>query len=302
MLRIFAICLVALSYNSMADEQTGPLIFSAMGCGPYTGEDFKAISHYISQENKTKGSEFLIHLGDINSGDMARQGKLTEAYYSSIRKLLTTGNKIPTYIVPGDNEWNDRPDPDIGWRHWTKHLGNLEKNSTVKWETERQKVRPENFAFIREGVLFIGINLVGGRVHDREEWSRRFRENNDWIQAQFMRHIKSVQAAVVCCHANPIRIAKGKIHAKAPFAPFCNRFGKIGAAFGKPVLFLHADGHRWIVDRPWSNATNITRIQLDRVNGTFPPVQFTINPAAKNPFSFDRRLKKPGWDHSKKSG
>lgn len=295
MLRIFATCLVALSYSGMADEPTGPLVFSAMGCGPYTGEDFKAIQHYIRQENKLPGSAFLIHLGDINPGDMGRQGKLTEAYYSSISKLLTHGNKIPTYIVPGDNEWNDRPDPDVGWRHWTKHLGNLEDNFKARWKTAHQKTRPENFAFVRAGVLVIGINLVGGRVHDRKEWVRRFRENNDWIQAQFMAHGKSVDAAVVCCQANPISKTKGKTQARAPFAVFYNRFGELGAAFGKPVLFLHADGHRWIVDQPWSNAKNITRIQLDRVNTDFPPVQFTINPKAKNPFSFDRRLKKPEW-------
>jgi hypothetical protein len=295
MLRIFVTCLAILNACSMAGEQADQLVFSAMGCGPYSGDDFKAIRHYVSEENRQKGSEFLIHLGDINSGDMARQGKLTEAHYLSIKKLLTRGNQIPTYIIPGDNEWNDRPDPETGWRHWTAHLGSLEKNYTVKWNTDRQKARPENFTFIKSGVLFIGINLVGGRIHDRKEWARRFGENNDWIETQFIKHRKTVQVAVVCCHANPIRMVKGKPQARPPFAPFCDRFAKLGAAFGKPVLFLHADGHQWIVDQPWNNAPNITRIQLDRVNQTFPPVQFTIRPAAKKPFSFDRRLKKPGW-------
>jgi hypothetical protein len=107
-----------------------------------------------------------------------------------------------------------------------------------------------------------------------------------------------VEVAVVCCQANPVSKAKGETHAKANFAPFYDRFGELGSAFGKPVLFLHADGHKWIVDRPWPTATNIMRVQLDRVNATFPPVQISINPGAKNPFSFDRRLKKPGWNPS----
>jgi hypothetical protein len=295
MLRTFAICFASLACSGMADQETRPLIFSSMGCGPYTGEDAAAIRHYISNENKTKTSAFLIHLGDINSGAMARQGKLTESYYSFISKLLTNDNKIPTYIVPGDNEWNDRPDPDVGWTHWMKHLGSLENNFAVEWKTARQKIRPENFAFSRKGTLVIGINLVGGRVHDRKEWTRRFRENNDWIQAQFNAHRKVVDAAVVCCQANPIGQGKGKTNAKAGFEPFCNRFGELCAAFGKPVLFLHADGHKWIVDKPWKTALNITRVQLDRINAKFPPVQITIDPKAKNPFSFDRRLEKPDW-------
>ena len=295
MLRTFVIFLAALSCSSMAGQKPPPLIFSAMGCGPYTGEDATAIRYYISKENKVKTSEFLIHLGDINSGAMARQGKLTEAYYSFIKNLLTVDNKIPTYIVPGDNEWNDRPDPEVGWRHWTRHLGGLENNFEKKWKTARQEIRTENFAFSRNGVLVIGINLVGGRVHDRKEWTRRFRENNDWIQAQFAAHIKTVESAVVCCQANPIGQSKGKVAAKPGFAPFCIRFGEIGAAFGKPILFLHADGHKWTVDKPWKNALNITRVQLDRVNAAFPPVQIIIDPKAKEPFSFERRLKKSGW-------
>ena len=296
MLRIFSIFLATLTLKTLTAEQADSLVFSAMGCGPYTAEDVQAIAYYIREENRSKDSEFLVHLGDINSGDMARKGKLTEDYYASIRKLLTENNKIPTYIVPGDNEWNDRPDPEMGWKHWTRHLGNLENNFKVKWKTERQKIRPENFSFVRKGVLFIGINLVGGRIHDKEEWARRFNENNDWIEMQFMTHRQLVSAAVVCCQANPISKSKGKMDAKKPFTPFYNRFGKLGAKFAKPVLFLHADGHQWIVDQPWENAPNITRIQLDRVNASFPPAQFTIKPSTEKPFSFDRRLQKPEWN------
>ena len=101
MLRIFSIFLATLTLKTIAAEQADSLVFSAMGCGPYTAEDVQAIAYYIREENRGKDSEFLVHLGDINSGDMARKGKLTEEYYASIRKLLTENNKIPTYIVPG---------------------------------------------------------------------------------------------------------------------------------------------------------------------------------------------------------
>lgn len=295
--RIFPIALLActLPNGLEAEDKRLPLVFSAMGCGPYSPVDLQAAKMYVEQENKTKTSQFLIHLGDICTGQAARNGKLTEKSYTDIKDLFTKGNTIPSYIVPGDNEWNDRPDPDVGWRLWTKHLLGLEKNFKTGWGTVRQKKRPENFAFVTNGVLVIGINLPGGRVHDKKEWAQRFRENNDWIEAQFTKHKTDASAAIVCAQANPV--GQGMITAKVKnlFSPFTKPFGKLAANFGKPVLFLHADGHKWTVDNPWKDAQNITRLQVDRLEPKFPPVQITVDPNAQKTFSFDRRLKKPAW-------
>jgi hypothetical protein len=79
------------------------------------------------------------------------------------------------------------------------------------------------------------------------------------------------------------------------FPPSPNHSGKLAASFKKPVLFLHADGHKWTVDKPWKAVSNITRIQVDRLEPNFPPVQITVDATAKKPFNFDRRLKKPAW-------
>jgi hypothetical protein len=42
-----------------------PVIFSAMGCGPYTPPDKPAAAFYLRQENRERTSEFMVHLGDI---------------------------------------------------------------------------------------------------------------------------------------------------------------------------------------------------------------------------------------------
>ncbi|MDB4660018.1 hypothetical protein OAE82_00610, partial [bacterium] len=61
----------------LADNKTIPLVFSAMGCGPYNSADLRAAKIYVKQENKAQTSQFLIHLGDICTGVAARDGKLT---------------------------------------------------------------------------------------------------------------------------------------------------------------------------------------------------------------------------------
>ena len=275
--------------------------FTAMGCGPYTPEDADAIRFYIQRENKLPNrSEFIIHLGDINSGKAAREGKTNEQTYIDIRDLLTASNTIPTYIEVGDNEWNDHKTPDKAWSWWNRHLLKLEDVHPPNWLTERQAVRRENFSFTHKAVLFIGINLVGGKVHDSEEWQKRFEQNNDWIEAQFEKHSPSIHAAVLFFQANPVGQGPIEGQVKNRYQPFCNRLSHICANSGKPILLLHADGHKWIVDHPWKTAPNITRIQLDRINAQFPPVQFTITRSASEPFKFDRRLGNGGWAFDQK--
>lgn len=295
--RTFFIALLASTFPNPlpADEEPAKLIFSAMGCGPYNPADLSAAKIYLAQENNVRSSQFLIHLGDICAGQAAREGSLTEKSYSDIKELFTKGNTIPSYIVPGDNEWNDRPDPDVGWDLWSKHLLGLEKNFKAGWATARQQARPENFAFVASGVLVIGINLPGGRVHDKEEWARRFRENNAWIRTQFVKHKTNVGAAVICAQANPIGQGRVTAALSKRFSSFTKPFGSLAMAFEKPVLFLHADGHKWTVDNPWKGAKNITRVQVDRIEPKFPPVQITVDTTAKKVFSFERRLKNPAW-------
>lgn len=268
------------------------VVFSAMGCGPYTPEDAAALARYVRLENEAEPrSAFLVHLGDINSGTAAKDGLLDDAHYARIRGLLLDGNRIPTFIVPGDNEWNDRPDPDAGWESWARHLMRIDETTAKPWLVERQETRPENFAFTIDGVVFVGINLVGGRVHDKAEWKARFADDARWIDARLA--TEGARGAVVFCQANPVGSGDGAGAVKARFRPFVEPFVRSAARFGRPVLLLHADGHQWIVDRPWPEAPNLTRVQVDRVEPRFPPVQVTVDPEAAeraDVFRFDRRL------------
>jgi len=57
---------VALGWLGFAAGAAGePVIFSAMGCGPYTPPDKPAVAFYVRQENRERTSEFMVHLGDV---------------------------------------------------------------------------------------------------------------------------------------------------------------------------------------------------------------------------------------------
>ncbi len=293
-----------------------PITFSAMGCGPYTPADKPAVAFYIQQENRERISEFMVHLGDVfksplvkkaaaaNTGQEKKAGQVeplppdqmpTEAEYRWTAEALIAGNTIPTWIVPGDNEWNDLEDPGLGWQWWQKYYSRFDERFQPAWKTDRQKARPENFAFVRKGVAFIGINLVGGRIHDAAEWGARLPQDAAWIGAMLTRPaMNEVRAAVVFCQANPFVLKPGD--PKDKFKAFVVPFRQSAAEWKKPLLFLHSDGHVWTDDQPWPEK-NIRRVQLDKWDAKFPTVQITVadDGDAKVMFQFNRRLSDPQW-------
>jgi len=256
--------------------------FLAVGCGPYTPQEAIKLRHYVDQANEQAEGEFLVHLGDI----LPESETSSNSYCAAIAQTLSRAD-MPTFIVPGDNEYNDQEDPDQAWGHGSRSFMQFHqrwdraqyflKNYPVSEGVQHQEARPENFAFVRNGVLFIGINLPGGTLHDAAEWAQRLSENAAWVAGNFRRFDEHVRAAVVFAHAVP-----GENH-EAFFVPF--RFASRG--FGKPVLYLHADGHAWRVDRPWPEK-NILRVQTDNL-GIAPPLLVTVSENESEPFEFDRQ-------------
>jgi hypothetical protein len=271
------------------------------------------VAFYVQQENREHISEFMVHLGDVfrtptvtkpAGSSTKQQGEVeppqpcempTEAEYHWTADLLSRSNTIPTWIVVGDNEWNDLEDPIQGWKWWQKYYARFEERFQPAWKTERQPDCPENFAFLRKSVVFIGINLPGGRVHDPAEWALRLPQDASWIKEVLTRpEMADARAAVILCQANPFVIKPGE--SKDKFKAFLLPFRKAAADWKKPLLFLHSDGHVWVDDQPWPEK-NIRRIQVDKWDNKFPTIQVTVLDTgdAKTMFKFNRRLTDPQW-------
>jgi hypothetical protein len=251
-----------------------PVSFAAMGDGPRGNDQWPLMAEQIFAENADPRSSFIVHLGDITSGTAT----LPESWYVGVAGMLKT-SEMPVYIVIGDNEWNDLQNPAIGWALWRKHLENIHRHFPNAAETVNQPEQPDNFAFTQDGVLFIGINVVGGTVHDPAEWTRRHGHNLKWVDECFLRFGDDVRAAVVLGQARPSPERHGD---------FFERFAARVAAFEKPVLYLHGDGHTYLVDAPWK-VPNLVRSQVDSV-GKNPPLLVTVHTDTVVPFTFDRRL------------
>src|SRR3954471_23361888 len=205
------------------------LTFSAMGDVPYEQWENDQLKRQVREIPLE--SEFVIHLGDIQKNQ--HEVPCGEAKYELVEKILSRSPR-PLFIIPGDNEYNDCINPDEAWSYWVKHLMRFDQRWPTRFRVFRQLEREENFAFVHNGVLFVSIFLVSGRVHDKEEWNRRHEQDMRWIETTLQIFKDRVSSAVIFSHALPA----STLH------PMCaSRISSAAAAFAKPVLYLQGDGH-----------------------------------------------------------
>jgi hypothetical protein len=244
--------------------------FYAMGDVPYAAEEDILLSEQIF--DLPGDAEFVIHVGDIKRG----LPLCTEGVYRKVAEILGK-SAAPVFIIPGDNEWNDCIDPAQAWKYWDQYFMRFDQRWKHGLLVERQKIREENFAFVKNQVLFVGLNIVGGRVHEEQEWKLRHAGDLDWVKSSLQRFGNKTSRLVIFGHAKP-----AKVH-----DDFFEPFNKVAEEFGKPILYLHGDGHKWIYDRPFK-AKNILRVEVDQ-GGKAPPVKVQVTNHPTEPFVFDRR-------------
>lgn len=257
--------------STTGEQGVQPLVFSVMGDVPYGFDEYPILTQQIQDHNAISPSTFMVHVGDIKSSSVI----CFEATFQDVSGMLAELD-VPTFVLPGDNEWNDCTlNIDQSWGWWVEYFSRFNEAWPDTPVVERQDVRDENFAWVSEEVLLMGINLVGGAVHDADEWALRLEQDSQWVESQLAAH-PEVYAAVLFGHANP----------SADHAAFVSRLEAAAIAFDKPMLFIHGDGHAWIDDVPFA-APNLRRVQVEQ-GGDAPPLQVTVDQEAAEPFALDR--------------
>jgi hypothetical protein len=263
------VLLLAWGTGSRASAQGQPITFSVIADIPYSDSAESLFLGYVDDHNLFSPSEFFVHVGDIKSGTTS----CSESRYSTTSDILSQLT-VPTFILPGDNEWNDCSNPDAAWDLWESYFTDFEQPYCGTPPVEAQAVRHENFAFVSKGVLFVGLNVVGGAVHDSDEWATRLQQDADWVDLQFTQKAGQTRAAVVFGHAGP----------DSDRDIFFDQFEASSAAFGKPVLYIMGDDHSWEYDNPFSES-NMARITIERDD---PPLEVTVLMDSQDPWLIER--------------
>lgn len=265
---------IAQNDATQSSESQTLVTFYVMGDVPYKPAEDIQLPKQIS--GLPDDAEFVVHVGDIKTGSTP----CNEGVYVKVAGMLAK-SKVPVFIIPGDNEWNDCANPTEAWKFWDQYFMRFDRRWQHSFRIFRQLEREENFSFVKGNVLFIGLNLVGGRIHDPVEWKQRHADNLNWVRSNLRRFGNEVSSLVIFGHAKPVKIHND----------FFEPFIEDAITFKKPILYIHGDGHSWIYDRPFA-AKNLLRIQVDQ-GGIAPPLKVTVTDDATAPFQFDRRNGKP---------
>jgi len=225
-------------------------------------------------------SAFMVHLGDFNSPELTSCNKQS---YIDAYNLYSTSS-VPVHFIVGDNEYNDCPNPDQALGFWKDYFQDYylrfwEENKDIK--VKRQNERSENWAFVQKRILFIGINLVGGRYQGLEdEWAERFLHNMDWINKVYKENSNKADAVVLFAHAS---------HEIANVQPFYDMLVPVIRDDISPVPFI-------IVNRNLGtqnagairNFRDVPNLVVLVVKGTsWPTMRVQIDPVSER-FSFDQ--------------
>jgi hypothetical protein len=243
---------------------------------PYTSSAAANLTQFLS--NVPPEAQFVSHLGDIQS----QNGSFAIEPFQDVSNILQTSS-VPVFIIPGDNEWNDTNNPDQAWINWEATFSFYDQNWNHGFPVTYQAARPENYSFVSGDVLFIGINLVGGAIHDSAEWLARGADDLAWIEANFTAFGAQTTSAVIFGHANPSKNGYGGFEA-----------GFVAAAqqFADPILYLQGDTHKWDLSQPYpTSAPNITKVVVDQTgsgSGTNgDPLLVSVSADPNAPFTFD---------------
>jgi hypothetical protein len=263
-----AVSLAVLALLAAVPVESQPITFSIAGDHPYEEEEIAEFEQHMQLHNLYSPSEFLVHVGDIREGS----GICEEARYDTVAAALRS-LAVPAFMIPGDNEWTDCANPDSAWTWWENAFLDLELDFCATFPVERQAVRRENFAFVRSGVLFVGINLPNGSADDEDQ---RLDDNAAWVDYQFLDKRWQVRAAVVFGHA-------GRSSSRDRFF---DQFRLSAATFAKPILYAMGDEHEWDHDDPWLEP-NIQRVIIE-AGSSETPVQVTVTADSVAAFQFVR--------------
>jgi hypothetical protein len=287
---------------------SAPIRFSfiAFGCMPYGRDALPAYRRLLEEINYHRPA-FAVHLGDLKKGSEPP----TEAWLQENKAYFNSLNGALIY-TPGDNEWTDvhqasnlRQDPGI-WLTRIRALFFAEEKSLgrapIDLITQRRDAGFEKFVenarWSRAGVTFATVHVVGSNNNYQPavpgavaEFRERDAANVAWVKSTFSTaRAEGAIGVVLLFQAEPINKHRTPpAGVESGFTQFLTTVEAEARSYGKPVLLVHADEHRYryetnvrlLPDRePLANVSRLETFGENDVHG----VVVIVDPASPQLF------------------
>jgi len=252
--------------------------FYLMADCPYTDHERNTLMPAYIQQLSPNIGEFMVHLGDLQK---ARVDECQEYAYKSAADILKQ-SPVPTFVLPGDNDINDCYSSEHGEYMWRKYFHKIDEYWNHELNVTRWGKLDESFSFVQKGVLYFGLNIVGGSPYSKSEKKTRHSEHLRyirWIIDEL--HEDDFQVVVLLGHAEPT-------DNHDDFFKDNGGFADIVEGLGKPTVHFHGDYHYYYEVEGAFGVDNYMRISLDG-KSIAPPVKVDIDVKKKNPIRINRR-------------
>ena len=313
------------------DAGDSQFTLAVIGDTPYGPVKLAEFPSLIAKINGDPAVRMVAHLGDIKAG---KNSPCTDEYFAMIRSLFDTFED-PFVYTPGDNEWTDchAAIKNNGTYTPTERLQKVRSlffpvagrtlgvNSTHVVSEARDPQNSayvENTLFQRAHVVFAALNITGSNndlapwgtplpadaanyPSQSAEFASRAQANGAWLAETFAvakrRHAAGV---VLFFQADMWDTSEPTL---SGFDALVQQVGSLAADFGKPVLLLEGDSHKFRVDNPYLAASplhslhpstpvtdNITRVVVEGSDaGRTEYLRLKIDPSRKATlFSWER--------------
>ena len=262
-----------------------PYTLAVIGDTPYGAVKLAEFPSLIAKINADPDVRLVTHLGDIKAG---KNTDCSDAYFENIRNLFATFTD-PLVYTPGDNEWTDChvAIKNNGLYTPTERLQKvrelffpvagqtLGQNPIHVHSEARDPNNPtyvENTLYRRARVVFGAVNITGSNndlapwgtplpadaanfPSQSQEFASRAQANHDWIDRIFDLAEKTNAVGVVLAfQADMWDTGEPSL---TGFDDLVKQIGERAAAFGKPVLLLEGDSHKFRVDNPYSTSSSL---------------------------------------------
>jgi hypothetical protein len=265
------------------------LRFGFWGDTPYSGQEARAVATLVDQLNDAD-LDLAVFIGDIFGGPCENSG-----YTAAVD--MFRGVEPPLVYVVGDNEWTDchptTKDPLERLAYLRRTMFGTERSfgqRAMMLEQQRPEY-PENGRWRMGSVLFVSLNVAGSNnnhIADPEadeegtprgpdqrraaeaEYLARDGADRRWLHESFQIAARDgAPAVVVAIHADPgFTVAPPDRAARRVdgFDRFLGALAEECFAYGKPVVLIHGDSHRFVHDQPLvdqkgNKVGNLTRIE-----------------------------------------
>jgi hypothetical protein len=173
----------------------------------------------------------------------------------------------------------DCDDPVEALSFWDNHLIDFERKhwAAPEWEIFRPEDDvKENFVFSHKRVVFASINLVGGTVHDEDEFIGRNEANLDMIDDIYRDYRRDASIVIIFAHAAPPGESFNKDFYDTLFQSIENRYTQMR------FVIIHRNGidQMYGIEKKYKGIENLDVISV--LGPIWPPLQITVD-TKKNP-------------------